>query len=134
VALPLAVPCRHPHLHPRWRHQHRSATRQMIQSTQASFWDDVDTQMAQVEQRMDAEFQDVYRMQQRMDADMDAAFRSASRLQARLDEEMDSALRDARRLEQQIDRDVDRAVRQVQQEQPRLRIEWEEARSPGSYR
>lgn len=89
----------------------------LMQDTQQSLWQQVDRDWGS------SPFQDIERMQQRMDAQ----FRAMDQQFERFDREM-----------QQFDRDMDaalsRSLHDLQQQQPDVRIDRQEQRSPGMYR
>lgn len=94
-----------------------TAMDRLMQDTQQSLWQQVDRDWGS------SPFQDIERMQQRMDAQ----FRAMDQQFERFDREM-----------QQFDRDMDaalsRSLRDLQQQQPDVRIDRQEQRSPGMYR
>jgi hypothetical protein len=96
-----------------------TAMDRLMQETQQSLWQQVNTDWSS------SPFQDIERMQQRMDAQFRA-----------MDREFERFDRDMQQFDQDMDAALSRSLRdlQQQQQQPDVRIDRQEQRSPGMYR
>jgi len=111
----------------------------------ASPWDapDVrafDRQFADMQQQLDRQmdsmfsFGDVRRFEQKVDRQMDSIEQQIDRQMDLIDQQMDRAFQEMNQFSREMDLEMARSMRKLAEQQPEVKIERQEQRSPGMYR
>ena len=111
----------------------------------ASPWDapDVrafDRQFADMQQQLDRQmdsifsFGDVRRFEQKVDRQMDSIEQQMDRQMDLIDQQMDRTFQEMNQFSREMDIEMARSMRKLAEQQPEVKIERQEQRSPGMYR